>query len=76
MLYEVITWGRVEHPKDVVSINDEIDVVVLKVDKERERISLGVITSYSIHYTKLYDIMGGSIIQRNGLQDLFLQKML
>lgn len=36
-----LAWGRVEHPKDVVSINDEIDVVVLKVDKERERISLG-----------------------------------
>jgi len=36
-----LAWGRVEHPKDVVSINEEIDVVVLKVDKERERISLG-----------------------------------
>ena len=29
------------HPRDIVSINDEIDVVVLKVDKDRERISLG-----------------------------------
>lgn len=36
-----LAWGRVGHPKDVVSVNEEIDVVVLKVDKSRERISLG-----------------------------------
>ena len=36
-----LAWGRVNHPRDIVSINQEIDVVVLKVDKERERISLG-----------------------------------
>lgn len=36
-----LAWGRVNHPKDVVSVNQEIDVVVLKVDKDRERISLG-----------------------------------
>ena len=36
-----LAWGRVNHPRDIVSINQEIDVVVLKVDKDRERISLG-----------------------------------
>ena len=36
-----LAWGRVNHPRDIVSINQEIDVVVLKVDQERERISLG-----------------------------------
>ena len=36
-----LAWGRVEHPKDVVSIDEEIDVVILKVDRERERVSLG-----------------------------------
>ncbi len=36
-----LAWGRVNHPRDIVSVNEEIDVVVLKVDKERERISLG-----------------------------------
>lgn len=36
-----LSWGRVRHPGDVVRPNDEIDVVVLGVDKERERISLG-----------------------------------
>ncbi len=36
-----LAWGRVNHPRDIVSVNEEIDVVVLKVDKDRERISLG-----------------------------------
>ena len=36
-----LAWGRVNHPRDIVSINEEIDVVILKVDKDRERISLG-----------------------------------
>jgi 4-hydroxy-3-methylbut-2-enyl diphosphate reductase len=36
-----LAWGRVNHPKDIVTVNQEIDVVVLKVDKDRERISLG-----------------------------------
>lgn len=35
-------WGRVNHPKDVVSEGDEIEVFVLGVDREKERISLGL----------------------------------
>lgn len=35
-------WGRVSHPRDVVTEGDEIEVFVLAVDKERERISLGL----------------------------------
>jgi 4-hydroxy-3-methylbut-2-enyl diphosphate reductase len=35
-------WGRVSHPRDVVSEGDEIEVYVLGVDKENERISLGL----------------------------------
>lgn len=34
-------WGRVRTPKDVVSVNQEVDVVILKVDMERKRLSLG-----------------------------------
>ena len=34
-------WGRVKHPSDVLSVNQEIDVLVLGVDKEKKRISLG-----------------------------------
>ena len=34
-------WGRVKHPSDVFSINQEIDVLILGVDKDKKRISLG-----------------------------------
>jgi small subunit ribosomal protein S1 len=36
-----ISWGRINHPSDVLKVGDEIDVVVLKFDKESERVSLG-----------------------------------
>jgi len=35
-------WGKVEHPRDVVSEGDEVEVYVLGVDKEKERISLSL----------------------------------
>ena len=37
-----MSWGRVNHPSELVKIDDEIDIKVLKVDKDRERISLGL----------------------------------
>lgn len=37
-----MSWGRVRHPSQLVSIGDEIEVKVLKFDRERERISLGL----------------------------------
>ena len=36
-----LSWGRVKHPSDVVKPNQEIDVKVLSLDPERERIQLG-----------------------------------
>lgn len=36
-----LAWGRVQHPKDVVSIGQTLDCVILKVDKENQRVSLG-----------------------------------
>jgi small subunit ribosomal protein S1 len=36
-----MSWGRVNHPSDIVKVGDEIDVVVLKFDRETERVSLG-----------------------------------
>ena len=35
-----LSWGRVKHPSDVVSVGQEIDVKILNVDPERERILL------------------------------------
>ncbi len=37
-----MAWKRVKHPGDIVSVGDEIDVKVLKFDKERNRVSLGL----------------------------------
>ena len=37
-----LTWGRVSHPTEVVSLDEELKVVVLEYDKERQRISLGL----------------------------------
>ncbi len=36
-----ISWGRVNHPSDVLKVGDEIKVQVLKFDRESERVSLG-----------------------------------
>jgi (E)-4-hydroxy-3-methyl-but-2-enyl pyrophosphate reductase len=35
-----LAWGRVKHPRDVVSVGDELQVLLLKVDAERKRLSL------------------------------------
>jgi len=37
-----ISWGRVGHPSEVLSIGDQVQVKVLNYDRERERISLGM----------------------------------
>ncbi len=37
-----LTWGRVSHPTEIVSLDQELKVVVLEYDKERQRISLGL----------------------------------
>jgi ribosomal protein S1 len=37
-----MSWGRVGHPSEVVGIGDELEVKVLDIDWERERLSLGL----------------------------------
>ena len=36
-----LAWSRVGHPSDVLSINQEVEVKILSLDRERERIQLG-----------------------------------
>ena len=36
-----MSWGRISHPTELLKIGDEIDIVVLNFDPERERVSLG-----------------------------------
>jgi len=37
-----MSWGRVNHPSDVLKIDQEIEVKVLSIDKEKEKIALGM----------------------------------
>jgi small subunit ribosomal protein S1 len=37
-----LSWERVEHPRDVVRVGEEVDVYVLRVERERERIALSM----------------------------------
>ena len=59
-----LSWGRVKHPSDVVSIGQEIPVKIQSMDRERERISL----SYKHTQPKPWDVAGekyavGSIVE-------------
>jgi len=37
-----MSWGRINHPSEMVKLDQEIEVVVLRVDQDRERIALGL----------------------------------
>jgi small subunit ribosomal protein S1 len=37
-----MSWGRVKHPSNILNVGDEIEVKILKFDKEKERVSLGL----------------------------------
>ena len=37
-----MSWGRLGHPSEVLKVGQELDVVVLDVNKEKERVSLGL----------------------------------
>jgi small subunit ribosomal protein S1 len=37
-----MSWGRVNHPSEVLAVGDEVRVIVLKFDRESERVSLGM----------------------------------
>ena len=37
-----ISWKRIKHPSELINVGDEIEVVVLKFDRERSRVSLGM----------------------------------
>jgi small subunit ribosomal protein S1 len=37
-----MTWGRLGHPSELLKVGQELDVVVLDINKEKERVSLGL----------------------------------
>jgi len=37
-----MSWGRIAHPSDLLKVGQDIDVVVLDINREKERVSLGL----------------------------------
>ena len=37
-----MSWGRINHPSEMVQMDDEIEVVILSINREKEKISLGL----------------------------------
>jgi small subunit ribosomal protein S1 len=37
-----MSWGRIGHPSEMVKIDDEIEVMILHIDREKEKIALGL----------------------------------
>ena len=37
-----MSWGRINHPSEMVQLDDELEVVVLSINREKEKISLGL----------------------------------
>jgi small subunit ribosomal protein S1 len=37
-----MSWGRIQHPSEMVKQGEEIEVIVIEVDRDRERVSLGL----------------------------------
>jgi small subunit ribosomal protein S1 len=37
-----MSWGRIGHPSEIVRIDDKVEVVVLNIDRDKEKISLGL----------------------------------
>ncbi|MCO6460705.1 MAG: 30S ribosomal protein S1 [Saprospiraceae bacterium] len=59
-----ISWGRINHPEEVLQINDKINVVVLDFDENKKRISLGLkqLTPHPWDVLGM-DIVEGSIVK-------------
>jgi small subunit ribosomal protein S1 len=37
-----MSWGRINHPSEMLKIDQEIEVKVLNIDREKEKIALGL----------------------------------
>ncbi|MGF1451053.1 MAG: 30S ribosomal protein S1 [Opitutales bacterium] len=37
-----MSWGRISHPSEMLKVGEEISVMIIEVDKDRERVSLGL----------------------------------
>jgi small subunit ribosomal protein S1 len=37
-----MSWGRISHPSEMLKVGEEIEVMIIEVDRDRERVSLGL----------------------------------
>ena len=37
-----MSWGRISHPSEMLKVGEEINVMIIEVDRDRERVSLGL----------------------------------
>ncbi|MCK5528419.1 MAG: 30S ribosomal protein S1 [Kiritimatiellae bacterium] len=37
-----MSWGRIKHPSEMLAVGDELEVIILEIDHDRERVSLGL----------------------------------
>lgn len=51
-----LSWSHVNHPSEVVKVNEEVEVEVLDVDLQRERISLGLKQTTEDPWIKLVEV--------------------
>ncbi len=59
-----ISWGRISHPREVLELNQKIDVVVLDFDENKKRISLGLKQLHPHPWEVLgEDIQEGSVVK-------------
>jgi small subunit ribosomal protein S1 len=59
-----LSWCHVEKPSEVLSVGDEVDVAILEVDKERERISLSLKACQADPWEQLArDVQVGEVIK-------------
>jgi small subunit ribosomal protein S1 len=50
-----MTWGRISHPSDLVRIGQELEVKILKIDHEKEKIALGLKQKEASPWEKIED---------------------
>ncbi|MEO0452661.1 MAG: 30S ribosomal protein S1 [Verrucomicrobiota bacterium] len=50
-----ISWGRINHPSEQLTIGQELDVMVLEIDRDKERVSLGLKQRFDNPWEKIAD---------------------
>ena len=60
-------WGGNNLPAKINAINPDSDTDFIVVNNSNKEVSFNVITSYSIHYTKLYEWEIKEVFMRHGL---------